>query len=88
MAKLIYATNMSLDGYIEDANGSFDWGAPSEQLHSFFNDLLRPIGTHLYGRANTSRLPSLWRGAKDHQSQVRSASMQVRCTERKHTYEI
>ena len=51
MAKLIYATNMSLDGYIEDANGSFDWGAPSEQLHSFFNDLLRPIGTHLYGRA-------------------------------------
>ena len=44
MAKLIYATNMSLDGYIEDANGSFDWGAPSEQLHSFFNDLLRPIG--------------------------------------------
>ena len=48
MAKLIYATNMSLDGYIEDANGSFDWGAPSEQLHAFFNDLLRPIGTHLY----------------------------------------
>jgi dihydrofolate reductase len=51
VAKLIYATNMSLDGYVEDANGSFDWGAPSEQLHSFFNDLLRPIGTHLYGRA-------------------------------------
>ncbi len=51
MAKLIYATNMSLDGYVEDENGSFDWGEPSEQLHSFFNDLLRPIGTHLYGRA-------------------------------------
>lgn len=51
MSKLIYATNMSLDGYTEDENGSFDWGAPSEQLHSFFNDLLRPIGTHLYGRA-------------------------------------
>ena len=51
MAKLIYATNMSLDGYVEDESGSFDWGAPSDQLHSFFNDLLRPIGTHLYGRA-------------------------------------
>jgi dihydrofolate reductase len=51
MAKLIYATNMSLDGYVEDENGSFDWGAPSEQLHAFFNDLLRPIGTHLDGRA-------------------------------------
>jgi dihydrofolate reductase len=51
MAKLIYGTNTSLDGYISDPTGSFDWGEPSEQLHEFFNDLLRPIGTYLYGRA-------------------------------------
>jgi dihydrofolate reductase len=51
MAKLIYAINSSLDGYIEDNDGNFDWGQPSEDLHAFFNDLLRPIGTHLYGRA-------------------------------------
>lgn len=42
---------MSIDGYVEDATGSFDWGEPSEQLHSFFNDLLRPIGMYLYGRS-------------------------------------
>ncbi len=51
MAKLMYVTNMSIDGHVEDATGSFDWGEPSEQLHSFFNDLIRPIGTHLYGRS-------------------------------------
>lgn len=51
MSKLIYATNMSADGYIADAAGSFDWGEPSEELHEFFNELLRPVGTYLYGRA-------------------------------------
>ncbi len=51
MGKLIYVTNMSVDGYIADAHGSFDWGQPSEELHEFFNELLRPIGTYLYGRA-------------------------------------
>ena len=50
MAKIIYSANMSLDGYIEDASGSFDWSAPDVELHQFFNDLLRPIGTHLLGR--------------------------------------
>ncbi len=50
MGKLIYSTNMSLDGYIEDASGSFDWSVPDEALHQFFNDLLRGIGTHLLGR--------------------------------------
>ncbi|MFN8583840.1 MAG: dihydrofolate reductase family protein [Dehalococcoidia bacterium] len=49
-AHLIYAINASLDGYIEDANGNFDWTEPDEELHLFFNDLLRPIGTELYGR--------------------------------------
>ncbi len=50
MAKLIYSVICSLDGYIEDAGGSFDWAAPDEEVHAFVNDLQRPIGTYLYGR--------------------------------------
>jgi dihydrofolate reductase len=50
MAKLIYSTIASLDGYIEDANGNFDWAAPDEEVHTFVNDLERPVGTYLYGR--------------------------------------
>jgi dihydrofolate reductase len=50
MARLIYATITSLDGYIEDEHGSFDWAAPDEEVHAYVNDLERPIGTHLYGR--------------------------------------
>jgi dihydrofolate reductase len=50
MAKLIYSAIASLDGYIEDEQGNFDWSAPDEQVHAFVNDLERPIGTYLYGR--------------------------------------
>jgi dihydrofolate reductase len=50
MAKLIYIANVSLDGYIEDANGSFDWTEPDEELFSFITDLIRPVDTWLYGR--------------------------------------
>ncbi|HZD02726.1 MAG TPA: dihydrofolate reductase family protein [Actinomycetes bacterium] len=50
MAKLIYSVIASLDGYIEDAEGKFDWAAPDEQVHAFVNDLERPVGTYLYGR--------------------------------------
>ncbi len=50
MAKLIYSAIASLDGYIADADGSFDWAAPDEEVHAFVNDLERPIGTYLYGR--------------------------------------
>jgi dihydrofolate reductase len=50
MAKLIYSAIASLDGYIEDENGKFDWAAPGDELHAFVNDLERPIGTYLYGR--------------------------------------
>jgi len=47
---LIYSAITSADGYVEDAAGSFDWAAPDEELHSFVNDLERPVGTYLYGR--------------------------------------
>ncbi len=50
MAKLIYAAIASLDGYVEDAAGRFDWAAPDDEVHAFVNDLERPIGTYLYGR--------------------------------------
>ena len=50
MARLIYSTIASLDGYVADENGDFDWAAPDEQVHAFVNDLERPIGTYLYGR--------------------------------------
>lgn len=50
MAKLIYSSITSLDGYIEDAQGRFDWAAPGEEVHAFINDQERPIGTYLYGR--------------------------------------
>ncbi len=49
MSKLIYITNTSLDGYIEDETGAFDWGDP-DQVHPLVNELLRPVGTYLYGR--------------------------------------
>ena len=50
MAKLIYAAIASLDGYVEDDEGTFDWSVPDEEVHAFVNDLERPIGTYLYGR--------------------------------------
>jgi dihydrofolate reductase len=50
MAKLIYSAITSLDGYVEDGQGRFDWAAPDDEVHAFINDLERPIGTYLYGR--------------------------------------
>jgi dihydrofolate reductase len=50
LAKLIYAAIASLDGHVEDEEGSFDWAMPDEEMHAFVNDLERPIGTNLYGR--------------------------------------
>jgi dihydrofolate reductase len=50
MAKLIYSAITSLDGYVADEKGNFDWAAPDEEVHRFVNDLERPIGTYLYGR--------------------------------------
>src|SRR5438552_2835412 len=50
MAKLIYSAITSLDGYVADEEGNFDWAAPDEEVHGFVNDLERPVGTYLYGR--------------------------------------
>jgi dihydrofolate reductase len=50
MAKLVYSAITSLDGYIADKDGDFDWAVPDEEVLAFINDLERPLGTHLYGR--------------------------------------
>ena len=50
MAKLIYSAITSLDGYVADVDGNFDWSAPDEEVHAFVNDLDRSVGTYLYGR--------------------------------------
>jgi len=50
VAKLMYTAIASLDGYVEDDHGRFDWAEPDEEVHSFVNDLQRPAGTYLYGR--------------------------------------
>jgi len=50
MAKLIYSAITSLDGYVADEDGNFDWAEPDEEVHAFVNDLERNIGTYLYGR--------------------------------------
>ena len=72
MAKLIYSAITSLDGYVADEDGNFDWAAPDEEVHTFVNDLERPVGTYLYGRrmyemmvywetAHTARRPAAGR---------------------------
>jgi dihydrofolate reductase len=50
MAKLIYSMITSLDSYVADKHGNFDWSVPDEEVHRFINDLERPVGTYLYGR--------------------------------------
>jgi dihydrofolate reductase len=64
MGKLIYSAIASLDGYIEDAQGTFDWAAPDEEVHAFVNDLERPIGTYLYGRRMYETM-RFWETAND-----------------------
>ncbi|HEX6399433.1 MAG TPA: dihydrofolate reductase family protein [Actinomycetota bacterium] len=49
-AKLLYVTNVSVDGYIEDEHGSIDWTEPDDEFYRFITDLVRPVGTYLYGR--------------------------------------
>ena len=50
MARLLYMAIMSLDGYVADEDGNFDWAMPDDEVFSFVNDFERPVGTYLYGR--------------------------------------
>jgi dihydrofolate reductase len=50
MGQLIYSGIASLDGYVADTSGNFDWSAPDEEVHAFINDLERDVGTYLFGR--------------------------------------
>jgi dihydrofolate reductase len=50
VSKLVYSAIASLDGYVADEHGNFDWAAPDQELHAFVNELERPVGTYLYGR--------------------------------------
>jgi dihydrofolate reductase len=50
VGKLIYAANVSLDGFTEDAGGGFTWGVPDDDLFAFITDVMRSAGAYLYGR--------------------------------------
>lgn len=50
MARLVYMAITSLDGYVADGQGNYDWAMPDDEVFSFVNDFERPIGTYLYGR--------------------------------------
>jgi dihydrofolate reductase len=50
VARLVYSAICSLDGFVADENGNFDWAAPDQEVHEYVNDLERGIGTYLYGR--------------------------------------
>lgn len=50
MGKLIYVATASLDGFVADASGNIDWTAPDEEVCAFMNEVLRPVGTYLFGR--------------------------------------
>jgi dihydrofolate reductase len=71
VAKLIYSAIASLDGYVVDQHGSFEWAAPDAEVHAFINDLERPIGTYLLGR-RMYQVMVYWEtaGASDDESAV------------------
>ena len=62
---LVYSAIASLDGYIEDENGEFDWAAPDEEVHAFINELERPVGTYLYGRRMYETM-AVWETVESH----------------------
>jgi dihydrofolate reductase len=64
VVKLIFSAITSLDGFIEDAEGNFEWAAPDEQVHAFVNDLERPVGTYLYGRRMYETM-AYWESPRD-----------------------
>jgi dihydrofolate reductase len=77
VGKLIYSAITSLDGYIADARGRFDWSMPSEEVHAFVNDVQRPIGTYLLGRRLYEVL-SAWETMDDDAPEMRDYAAQWR----------
>jgi dihydrofolate reductase len=63
MRKVVYTLNVSLDGFIEDSNGSLDWGNPDEELLRFFNEQERDFGLQLYGRKIYENMAAHWTSA-------------------------
>lgn len=59
-AKLIYGSNMSLDGFTEDADGRFDWAPPDEAVFAFITEFMRTAGTYLYGRRMLEEALAVW----------------------------
>ncbi|MDQ6949425.1 MAG: dihydrofolate reductase family protein [Actinomycetota bacterium] len=70
MARLIYSAITSIDGYVADADGNFDWAAPDDEFHAFVNDLERPVGTYLYGR-RMYEVMSYWETTPDEGQVIR-----------------
>ncbi|OBF11263.1 dihydrofolate reductase family protein [Mycobacterium sp. ACS4331] len=65
MGKLIYGFNVSVDGYIADAQGNIDWGAPSDELHQYWNDFERETALAFYGRRLYELMSAYWPTADD-----------------------
>lgn len=73
MATLSYTAITSLDGFIEDESGTFEWAMPDAEVHEYINDLERTIGTHLYGRRMYETMAvweSMGSGPDDHPAEV------------------
>ena len=71
MVKLIYSPIASLDGYVEDEQGKFDWAAPDDEVHAFVNELGRPIGTWKSAGSETASFTSTTALAADHDDNPR-----------------
>ena len=70
MARLVYAAIASLDGYVADEAGRWDWSMPDAEVHAAVNDLTRSAGTHLYGRRMYDVLVA-WETIEDDAPEIR-----------------